>query len=458
MGFAATSEKSNGRSISDVAETKPPRARRVMRSADELEAVLKVNPRDDDPGFDAVSKFQYWLGHYYLVYRGKPDTSSGLVGAFRDGIGRALIEHSLTRLEKRLRSFRRRYEEYQPLPEIDSEDISDEQIYSLSQYQRPFVIRGKIRNWRAVKEFTPEFLRANYGNVKIPINHGKKRASDDKTKPTDYREYYKIRYATVSDLIDSAVSGGDLQALSVEDLLHRDNDYLIKNFLELDKIREWSGLTHAKSFLHKKLRVGLIGSLQLFVASSTGYTTWHCAPAHNFFLQIYGKKYWTFADTAYTVGMSPVIKTSQQYQGSLVDSRESLADCVSRGFSLYPYVPKFDITLEPGDLLFNPQYCWHSVKTEGTGATIGIGVRSVSAPNLNSPAYQMLRLLDWESYRIIKASANQGRLKDDDLVNRIFEYVDPENRQFSSKHVDKVEAEATVRPIRSETQHVDGVV
>lgn len=406
-----------------------------MRAVEGLAAALKVRPRREDREFDAWSKLHYWAGHLYLVYRGRPDAASSTVGAYRPGVATALIERGLSRIERRLRAAGRRPEPYRPLPEIDARDISDAEIAALAQHQQPFVVRGRIRDWRAVKELTPEFLKARYGDVKIPVNHGTKKVGEDKSKPTDYREYYKIRYESVGNLIDSVVSGGHLQALSVEDLLHRDDDYLIKHFLDLEKIHEWSGFLRAQHHpVHSRLRVGLVGSLQLFVASTQGYTTWHCAPAHNFFLQIYGQKYWTFADTAYTVGMSPVIKRSQQYQGSRIDSRESNEDCAARGFRLYPYIPKYEVTLEPGDLLFNPQYCWHSVRTAGQSPTIGIGVRSVSQPNLRSPAFQALRLLDWESYRIIKASANQGRLKDDDLVNRIFEYVDPANRLFSEQH------------------------
>src|SRR5262249_13366560 len=135
-------------------------------------------------------------------------------------------------------------------------------------------------------------------------------------------------YDSVANLVDSIESGGSLQALSVEDLLHRDNDFLLKNFLRLDRIQRWSGYSDPKRTRYAKLaRIGQIASVQLFMASPTGYTTWHCAPADNFFLQVYGAKYWTFADTFYTVGMSPIIKRSQVYQGSRVDAREPYEDC-----------------------------------------------------------------------------------------------------------------------------------
>jgi hypothetical protein len=423
-----------------------------MKKVDELAEQLKVYPRKQDRTFDTWSKLQYWAGHFYLVYRGKPDTESGIVGAYQRSLGTALIDRALSRLERRVKASERRPEPLRPLCEINAKDISDAEIAELARHQQPFVVRGRLLDWPAVKQITPAFLKSRYGDVKIPVNHGTKKVSEDKSKPTDYSEYYKMRYETVGNLIDSVISGGHLQALSVEDLLHRDDDYLIKNFIDLAKIQQWSGFTRDRGRIHQKLRVGLVGSLQLFVASTSGYTTWHCAPAHNFFLQLYGQKYWTFADTAYTVGMSPIIKRSQQYQGSRVDSRESDEDCIARGFRLYPYIPKYEVTLNPGDLLFNPQYCWHSVRTAGDSPTIGIGVRSVSEPNLRSPAFQALRLLDWESYRIIKASANQGRLKDDDLVNRIFEYVDPSNRLFSDDHEPEAEPAAASPAERERTR------
>lgn len=406
-----------------------------MVTQQDLDARLKRAPRPRDPAFDLASKLKYWVGHFYGVYAGRPDPSAGVSDAQSD-LGSRLIRSALARIQGNLAKSGRQPLAYEPLPEIDGDCVTDEAIQELTRYQVPFVVRGGIKDWPAVREFTPDFFLERYGDVKIPVNKGEKRPSADKSKPTDYRQYYKIRYDSVRNLVESVKNGGNLQALSVEDLLHRDDDYLIKNFLRLDRVQRWSGYSSpSRNFLDRKLRTGLVGSLQLFMASTAGYTTWHCAPAHNFFLQLYGRKYWTFIDTAYTVAMSPVIKRSQQYQGSLIDAREPFEDCVARGFKLYPYVPKFDVTLEPGDLLFNPQYCWHSVRTAGDQPTIGIGIRTVAEQTLRSPAYQLLRMLDWESYRIIKASANQGRLKDDDLVNRIFEYVDPENRLDSREHV-----------------------
>jgi hypothetical protein len=403
-------------------------------SYEELDALLARSAQTRDTEFDRLSKLQYWLGHFCLVYFGRLDSNSGEVGRYRQGFATRCIDAALERIAGNIERSGRAPAPYRPVPEIPADALTDWQIWNLTRHQVPFVVRGGIRDWPAVRHFTPEFLKERYGDVMIPINKGEKRPSPDKSRPTDYRQYYKIRYDSVANLIDSVVSGGPLQALSVEDILHRDEDYILKTFFRMDRVHKWSGHSYVTRSVDRKLRVGLIGSVQLFVASVSGYTTWHCAPAHNFFCQVYGSKYWTFADTAYTIGMSPIIKRSQVYQGSRVDARESYEDSLSRGFRLYPYIPKLDTTLEPGDLLFNPQYCWHSVRTAGNSPTIGIGVRTVSQPNLRSPAFQALRLADWESYRMIKASANQGRLKDDDLVNRIFEYVDPANRLRSEEH------------------------
>jgi len=399
----------------------------------ELDAVLAGRAKVRDEHFDAIAKAQYWAGHAYLVYRGVADDRPGEVGQYKPCIGTRLVQRGLNRIANNIHHTGREIEKFRPLAEIDRSAITDDQIYELTKYEMPFVVRNCVSDWPAVKQFTPQFFKDRFADVEIPINKGEKRPDTDKSKPTDYRQYYTIRYDTVGNLVDSILSGGSLQALSVEDLLHRDDDYLLKNFIKMEQIERWSGYHRGdKALLNALVHTGKIASVQLFMASGTGYTTWHCAPADNFFLQVCGAKYWTFADTKYTVGMSPVIKRSQVYQGSRVDARESDEDSISRGFRLYPYVPKYHATLYPGDMLYNPEYTWHSVRTAGTEPTIGLGVRTGGKASLRSPVYQMLRLFDSDSWTIIKSALSSGRLKDDDLVGRIFEYVDPANRLRSA--------------------------
>ena len=112
---------------------------------------------------------------------------------------------------------------------------------------------------------------------------------------------------------------------------------------------------------------------QIFLGSrkKTG-TAYHCARVTNFFYMIEGQKKWTFVDPRNSLLLYPYLVPGNSYQECLVSGLNDDDDFEQ--FPLYRYCPRLEVTLEPGDVLFNPSWWWHSVQNI-TEETIGVSSR-----------------------------------------------------------------------------------
>ncbi len=114
-------------------------------------------------------------------------------------------------------------------------------------------------------------------------------------------------------------------------------------------------------------------SVQLFLGNHVGSgSPYHCAEDNNFFLQIEGRKRWTFVDPNHTLLLYPYLTMKKSYEQCLVTGLHG-ADEAER-FPLYTYCPRYEVTLEPGDVVYTPSWWWHSVENM-TRETIGVATR-----------------------------------------------------------------------------------
>ena len=121
---------------------------------------------------------------------------------------------------------------------------------------------------------------------------------------------------------------------------------------------------------------------QVFLGSSTQTgTSFHCARVTNFFYMVKGRKRWTFVDPRNTLLLYPYLTPGNAYQDCLVSGVNDDEDF--KHFPLYRRCPRFQVTLEPGDLLLNPSWWWHSIQNL-TEETIGVSSRWSHISELNS--------------------------------------------------------------------------
>jgi ribosomal protein L16 Arg81 hydroxylase len=93
-------------------------------------------------------------------------------------------------------------------------------------------------------------------------------------------------------------------------------------------------------------------------------TSYHCANFNNLFFQIVGRKKWTFVDPQYESMMYPMFNAKSMDVASFITMVAlSQPDLMEKYYPLYKLAPKMEATLEPGDVLMNPPWNWHMVRS-----------------------------------------------------------------------------------------------
>ena len=80
---------------------------------------------------------------------------------------------------------------------------------------------------------------------------------------------------------------------------------------------------------------------------------------------VQGQKRWTFASADYTWLLYPLVNQTCQTLISplcLLMGRRYDIDYIRKHFPLFEFCPRQEVTLEPGDVLFNPAWSWHNVE------------------------------------------------------------------------------------------------
>ncbi len=96
---------------------------------------------------------------------------------------------------------------------------------------------------------------------------------------------------------------------------------------------------------------------QLIIGKSTPEFTnrsigsdWHCAIGNNWFVQVSGRKYWQFIEPIYSHYLHPLKGGFfNMWTGNPAMNQ------------LEKHLPRRTVTLEPGDLLYNPDWMWHKI-------------------------------------------------------------------------------------------------
>jgi len=128
-----------------------------------------------------------------------------------------------------------------------------------------------------------------------------------------------------------------------------------------------------EKLLHE-LSNGNMDSKQMFVGVTQGSgTKMHNAFTNNFFINIEGKKTWTFFNPNNTPMLYPYFSESGVYNASESRfSKHGVSD-ISK-FPLLKYCDYYEYTVEPGEILYNPASWWHAIYNE-TPITVAISTR-----------------------------------------------------------------------------------
>jgi len=304
----------------------------------------------------------YWL-LYYLYYKfsgahQKPTTDDKFDPRM------AHEEHTLC---KRLRAYERRlYKTFKEKPIeksslliLQAKNIDEPYVFKhvTKNKTRPLVIRGLLKGSKAVRNWGPEHFEKHYGNTKLLTL----RKPDDKNNDayTSFTESLDIQNLTLKDSIRAMQDGSETLYVNNVTQIFADNPQLVKD-LELDRIKHIDKSINSKNWL----------KINLFMGGPGTGSSLHCAVGGNFFFNVYGRKRWILIDPKY----APYLKSTPSKKFEFVISGWD----VGNPSEILKKIPKFEVTLDPGDVLYNPPWWWHQV-TNISDFTIGCAIRDHSA-------------------------------------------------------------------------------
>jgi len=289
------------------------------------------------------------------------------------------------------------------LTEIRAGEITADQFFKEYVMKgRPIVIRGGAAASEACRTWDVEFFRSRYGDVPVQIlDPGKEEFS-----------------GPLREVLDSQGTDRRLYVLGTINLL-RDHKELID---------QMGVLSYRKHMT--RLPISYVGS-QLFLGvhhkSGSG---WHCATGSNLFFMVRGKKRWTFASAEYTWFFHPLVNQTCQTLLSpmyLLLDRQYDLDYIRKYFPLFEFCPRQEVTLEPGDVLFNPAWNWHDVENL-TEESIAVSSRWIQPLRVSHN-----RFVEW--CMLLSGYLNRRRFQV--LLNQSYTITDENTREIYRNQDDR---------------------
>lgn len=253
---------------------------------------------------------------------------------------------------------------------------------------RPVVITGLTDNWKAIKNWSPEYFRSHYPNAKVVFTTWE--STEPTNDPADYYRDRKRRTTSLGEFIDSMNS-------SKESSRNYISQYAIFN--ELPQLKE--DIESLDSYMNiprvypATLQDRLRKEPRLWLGPAGIVTPVHFDSAHNLLVQIHGRKklilipphqsgalYYPCLRLGH-INYSPVDVESPDYER----------------FPLFKQATPLEVVLEPGEVLFIPVRWWHYARA--FDPTISLNFWWFSADSLRRM---------WHPYLIYKKSRLFGRL------------------------------------------------
>lgn len=207
-----------------------------------------------------------------------------------------------------------------PLLEIEKKDLRSH-LEHFYDHPAPFVVRNYNPDSPAVQNWGLDWFAEHYGDFLCSSSE-----ASDHTPQKLSSLLSKDYYVNFLDRIFRAHPELEDQ-LEVTEIKHELPDLL--------------GIEHTYNEIFMS---GIQGS----GSSLHNHSVW------NFFLQISGRKKWTLVDPQFS-HLTYSLSNTMEF-GSQMGMKEDPSI-----FPLYAFCPKYSVTLNPGDLLFNPPMWWHRI-------------------------------------------------------------------------------------------------
>ena len=272
--------------------------------------------------------------------------------------------------KKREQFFKRLHEKFAHLPDGEVKNIDSHSDLSALEFKasyfkksKPVVFKGAAKSWPCCLKWDLAYFRKVLGPKDVLLV--------DVDGLSAQKTENKFEILSVDDLVSNIAGGGD-KYLRFSPLVEQNT--VLSGDLNL------SWLNNLKS------RWSIGNTYYLFMGGKKTVTHLHCDQPCNLFVQIYGKKKWTLISVDQSFFVYP-----QATQTAYFKSSADLGNCDSAQYPLLRKATRWEVTLEPGDVLYVPPHAWRYV--ENLTDTIGVGFRfsSFMAAMRSSGMFTFLR-------------------------------------------------------------------
>jgi len=257
---------------------------------------------------------------------------------------------------------------------MDASEYTFEKLVELTEgFRYPAVVKGLFQNTTALNKWTKQnYLVDKIGNFDVKVAW----RTENETKIFD-RNKMSFRKAYSELLTNEEYKGfiffpffASTKAVVAANPINMAVNSLVQEDLDIDRI--WKGFGNYDT--HSSLVGHQFSMARAKKGQKKGTTTldWHCEPGSNWFIQVSGTKEWWFMDPKY----SSYMKTNHTGVGIRV-LRTSDGDLMR---DLHDQLPLETYTLLPGDLLYNPEWEWHTVRRD-EGISIAVAMREFNLTN-----------------------------------------------------------------------------
>lgn len=217
---------------------------------------------------------------------------------------------------------------------------------------RPVVLAGAARDWPCVSEWDLPFFQRRFPDERVVVLPKARTTSGF----AGTREDEQVRAGTYDQFIGEMVAGDGPYirfGTVVEDhpdLAAQIDDRWLKRY--------FGPLCFGRR-------------LHLFIGGAGSRTRLHCDMPPNLFVQVHGRKHWALYEPRNRAIIDPLLERSSLSFTTNLDVRTS-----PPSDEIATHMTRWEATLEPGDVLFNPAYMWHDV--ENLSQSIGLSARFLS--------------------------------------------------------------------------------
>lgn len=224
---------------------------------------------------------------------------------------------------------------------------------SLEEFQQiylkkgiPVIMQGAANHWPCINKWTPDFIAEKYGDDPVSLIDA---------APTNFDEVdYASIQTTLRDVILS-MDEGEIKKYSRFNRLLDEHPELVQD-IDMDFLKS------------RRNRFTQSYTFQVFIGGKGTKTQLHSAIGPNLFTQVYGKKHWSIYPPDYACVLEPPVTRAPYYFSSFEPDKPDYEQ-----FPAMEFLDKYECTLEPGDVFFNPALFWHHVTN--LSGTIGFGFR-----------------------------------------------------------------------------------